>query len=120
MSSEIATPNHSHLVRKSARRSVSSTPVVIASAQTSMLTKYSMLVCALAITTGVLLTDLRADLRTKWLWFGVAISLLIFLPNLVWQIQDDFVSIDFLRHIHERDVRIGRTKDFLPDQLKLT
>ncbi len=52
--------------------------------------------------------------------FGVAISLLIFLPNLIWQIQNDFVSIDFLRHIHERDVRIGRTKDFLPDQLKLT
>src|SRR5207248_2762719 len=76
--------------------------------------------CALAITTGVLLTDLRADLRTKWLWFGVAISLLIFLPNLIWQIQNDFVSIDFLRHIHERDVRIGRTKDFLPDQVKLT
>ncbi len=85
-----------------------------------MLTKYSMLVCALAIATGVLLTDVRADLRSKWLWFGVAISLLIFLPNLIWQIQNDFVSLDFLRHIHERDVRIGRTKDFLPDQLKLT
>jgi hypothetical protein len=28
--------------------------------------------------------------------------------------------LDFLRHIHERDVRIGRTKDFLPDQLKVT
>ena len=85
-----------------------------------MLTKYSMLVCALAIATGVLFTDLRADLRSKWLWLGVALSLFIFLPNLIWQIQNDFVSIDFLRHIHERDVRIGRTKNFLPDQLKLT
>ena len=44
----------------------------------------------------------------------------IFLPNLIWQIQNDFVSLDFLRHIHERDVRIGRTKNFLPDQLELT
>ena len=85
-----------------------------------MLTKYSMLVCALAIATGVLFTDLRADLRSKWLWLGVAVSLLIFLPNLIWQIQNDFVSLDFLRHIHERDVRIGRTKNFLPDQLDLT
>jgi 4-amino-4-deoxy-L-arabinose transferase-like glycosyltransferase len=81
-----------------------------------MLTKYSMLVCALAIATGVLVTDLRADLRSKWLWFGVAVSLLIFLPNLIWQIQNDFVSLDFLRQIHERDVRIGRTKNFLPDR----
>ena len=85
-----------------------------------MLTKYSMLVFALAIATGVVFTDLRTDLRSKWLWLGVAASLLIFLPNLMWQIQYDFVSLDFLRHIHERDVRIGRTKNFLPDQLELT
>ncbi len=85
-----------------------------------MLTKYTMLVCALAIATGVLFTDLRSDLRSKWLWLGVAVSLFIFLPNLIWQIQNDFVSLDFLRHIHERDVRIGRTRNFLPDQLELT
>src|SRR6266436_9341337 len=85
-----------------------------------MLTKSSMLVCALAIAAAVLFTDLRTHLRSKWLWLGVAASLLIFLPNLIWQIQNDFVSLDFLRHIHERDVRIGRTKNFLPDQLKLT
>jgi hypothetical protein len=85
-----------------------------------MLTKYSILVCALAISAAVLFTDLRTDLRSRFLWFGVAMSLLIFLPNLIWQIQNDFVSLDFLRYIHERDVRIGRTKDFLPDQLKLT
>ena len=85
-----------------------------------MLAKYSILVFALAIVTGALLTDLRTDLRNKWLWLGVAASLLIFLPNLIWQIRNDFVSLDFLRHIHERDVRIGRTKNFLPDQLELT
>jgi len=85
-----------------------------------MLTKYSMLVFAFAIATGVVFTDLRSHLRSKWLWLGVAASLIIFLPNLIWQIQNDFISLDFLRHIHERDVRIGRTKNFLPDQLKLT
>jgi hypothetical protein len=85
-----------------------------------MLTKYTMLVCAFAIVIAVLCTDLRRDLRSKWLWLGVGFSLLIFLPNLIWQIQNDFVSLDFLRYIHERDVRIGRTKNFLPDQLELT
>jgi hypothetical protein len=85
-----------------------------------MLTKYSMLVCALAIASAVLCTDLRTDFRSKWLWLAVAASLLLFLPNLIWQIQNDFVSLDFLRYIHERDVRIGRTKNFLPDQLELT
>ena len=85
-----------------------------------MLTKYSMLVCGLAIAAAVLFTDLRTHLRSKWLWLGVALSLFIFLPNLIWQVRNDFVSLDFLRHIHERDVRIGRTKNFLPDQLELT
>lgn len=85
-----------------------------------MLTKYSMLVCAFAIAAAVLFTDLRTHLGSKWLWLGVGVSLLIFVPNLIWQIQNAFVSLDFLRHIHERDVRIGRTKNFLPDQLKLT
>jgi 4-amino-4-deoxy-L-arabinose transferase-like glycosyltransferase len=85
-----------------------------------MLTKYSMLVCAAAIVVAVLFSPLRCHLRTKWLWLGAALSILIFLPNLLWQFNHNFISLDFLRHIHERDVRIGRTKDFLPDQLLLT
>jgi hypothetical protein len=50
---------------------------------------------------------------------GVGLSLLIFLPNFIWQMQHQFISLDFLRHIHARDVRIGRTAGFLPDQLKI-
>src|SRR5438552_467570 len=85
-----------------------------------MLTKYSMVVCAGAIIVGVLLSHLRRYLRSPWLWIGAGLSALIFLPNFFWQLKHDFISLDFLRHIHERDVRIGRTKDFLPDQLLLT
>jgi hypothetical protein len=44
------------------------------------------------------------------------LALLIFLPNLVWQIRHDFISLHFLRHIHARDVRQGRTDGFLRDQ----
>lgn len=85
-----------------------------------METKYTMGVFALAVATGVILTPARRYLKSKWLWYGVALSLLIFLPNLVWQAQHHFVSLDFLKNIHDRDIRIGRTKDFLPDQLKFT
>jgi 4-amino-4-deoxy-L-arabinose transferase-like glycosyltransferase len=85
-----------------------------------MLTKYSILFCVAGLVVGVLATSLRSQLKTKWLWFGAALSVLIFLPNLWWQMSHHFISLDFLRHIHERDIRIGRTKDFLPDQLLLT
>src|SRR5215472_6685790 len=70
-----------------------------------MLTKYSMLVCVAGVVVGVLATGLRRQLKSKWLWLGVAVSLVIFLPNVVWQLRHNFVSLDFLRHIHERDVR---------------
>src|SRR5262249_32364774 len=53
-------------------------------------------------------------------WLGATLAILIFLPNLLWQWRHAFISLQFLQHIHARDVRIGRTKDFLPDQLTLT
>jgi len=85
-----------------------------------MLSKYTMGVFAVGIVAGVLFTGSRKYLRSKWLWYGVALSLLIMLPNLLWQAQNHFISVDFLKHIHARDVRQGRTDDFLPGQLKMT
>ncbi len=85
-----------------------------------MMTKYTMGFLVIGIVVGVLATRSRRDLASKWLWLGVALSIVVFLPNLVWQAQHHFVSLDFLKHIHERDVSIGRTKGFLPDQVRIT
>ena len=84
-----------------------------------MMSKYTMGFFVIAIVVGVFATDRRRDLASKWLWLGVALSIVVFLPNLIWQAQHHFISLDFLKHIHERDVRIGRAKGFLPAQLKL-
>ncbi len=85
-----------------------------------MLSKYSMPFLVAGIAVGVLAGHLRAHLRTKWFCLGALIALLIFLPNFIWQWRHDFIYLDFLRHIHARDIRIGRTKTFLPDQLEIT
>ena len=85
-----------------------------------MMTKYTMGFLVIGIVVGVLLTPTRKHLGNKWLWAGVALSIVVFLPNLLWQIQHHFISLDFLHDIHERDIRWGRTNDFLPDQLKMT
>jgi hypothetical protein len=84
-----------------------------------MLSKYTVGFFTLGIVGAVLLTDARRFLRSKWLWLGVAISILLVLPNLLWQARHHFVSLDFLRFIHERDVREGQTSGFLPDQAEL-
>jgi hypothetical protein len=82
-----------------------------------MMTKYTMVFLVAGVIAGVLLTPTRRYLRSRWLWCGVALSLAIFLPNFIWQVRHGFVSLDFLSHIHARDIRIGRTQNFLIDQL---
>jgi 4-amino-4-deoxy-L-arabinose transferase-like glycosyltransferase len=84
------------------------------------LSKYTMAFFVLAIVAGLVLTDTRRYLKRKWLWIGVACSIVIFLPNLLWQVQHHFVSIEFLKQIHARDVRNGKTDSFLREQLANT
>jgi hypothetical protein len=81
-----------------------------------MMTRYTMLVFAAGLGGGVVLTRTRRALTSPWLWGGVALSLLIFLPNLIWQVQHDFISLDFLRSIPSRDVALGRTEGSLIEQ----
>lgn len=82
-----------------------------------MLTRYTMLIWATGLAVGVLATPMRRQLAAPWPWLGAALSLLVFAPNAWWQWQHDFIYLDFVRHIHARDVRIGRTDGFLPGQL---
>jgi dolichyl-phosphate-mannose-protein mannosyltransferase len=85
-----------------------------------MMSKYTMIFSASGIVVAVLATDARRFLKTKWLWWGVALSLLIFLPNLIWQVRHHFISLDFLKTIHARDIRIGFTNYFLLGQFTFT
>lgn len=81
------------------------------------MTKYTMAFLVVGIIAGVLFTDARRYLRSRWLWFGVAIAAVICLPNFLWQVHHNFISLDFLKSIHARDVRLGRTDFFLFNQL---
>ncbi len=82
-----------------------------------LLNKHSMLLFAFALSVGLLLTPARRHLRTPWPWLGGAIALLIFSPNLIWQIQNGFPTLEFLRNLN-RDV-MGQVSpgDFLIGQV---
>jgi hypothetical protein len=82
-----------------------------------VMTKYTMAFYVAGIVGGILLTSARRYLRSPWLWCGVGISILIFLPNALWQMHHNFISLEFLKYIHARDMRIGRTHGFLLHQL---
>jgi hypothetical protein len=84
-----------------------------------MMTKYTMGFFTLGIVGTVLLTPARRYLRSKWLWAGAGLALLVFLPNLIWQVQHNFISLQHLSAIHVHDVQIGRADNFLLDQFLL-
>ena len=61
--------------------------------------------------------DARSPLSPERVVFGaVGLALLIFLPNLVWQVHHGFISYQFLQHIHVRDVKEGRANGFVRNQ----
>ncbi len=82
-----------------------------------METRYTMEVLALGVACAVLFTPARRWLRSPWLWAGVGLSLLIFLPNFIWQKQHHFVSLDFLNYLRTRDLAQGRYNGFFREQL---
>ena len=77
-----------------------------------LMTKYTMAFSVAGILVGLLLTRARRFLASQWFWAGAALALLIFLPNLIWQLRHDFISLHFLQHIHTRDVGEGRANGF--------
>jgi len=82
-------------------------------------TKYTMGFYLCGILGGVLLTRARRYLASPWLWGGMALGLVICLPNLLWQVKHGFISLHFLQHIHARDVGQGRADGFLSQQFWL-
>jgi hypothetical protein len=79
-------------------------------------TKYAIVFYIAGILAGLVFTPARRYLATRWFSAGVAIALLIFLPNLFWLFHHDFISYTFLQHIHARDVGEGRADGFLTGQ----
>jgi len=84
-----------------------------------LLTKYSIVFYITGIIGGLALTRARRYFLSGWLWAGIALALLIFLPNFLWLVRHDFISYHFLQHIHVRDVDQGRGKGFLMGQFLL-
>jgi hypothetical protein len=84
-----------------------------------LMTKYSIVFYIAGILGGMALSRARRYFLNGWFWAGIAVGLLIFLPNLLWQIHHHFISYDFLQYIHKRDVGEGRADGFLADQFRI-
>jgi 4-amino-4-deoxy-L-arabinose transferase-like glycosyltransferase len=61
--------------------------------------KYAIAIFAAALIAGLLLTRQRRVLFTPWLIAGGAVALLIFLPNLVWNINHHWPFLELMRNV---------------------
>lgn len=64
-----------------------------------LLTKYSIVIFAAALIAGVLLTRQRQLLFTPWLLAGGAVAFLIFLPNMIWNIQHNWPFLELMHNV---------------------
>ena len=71
--------------------------------------KYSMALFGFAIVVGLLLTAERKAFRSPWIWIGGAIAIAIFLPNLIWNIQNHWPFFQLMHNIRAsgRDIVRG-------------
>jgi len=75
--------------------------------------KHSMLILGFALIVGLLLTPQRKIMASRWFWIAGAIAFLIFLPNLIWNIQHHFPFIELQANIRNS----GRNVDLPPWQM---
>ncbi len=84
-----------------------------------LMTKYAIVFYIAGILVGMAFSPARKYFLSKWFWAGVGLALFIFLPNIIWLFRHDFISYQFLQHIHTRDVGEGRAEGFLRDQFRV-
>ena len=71
--------------------------------------KHSTLIFGFAVSVALLLTPERRELRKPWLWLGGGIALAIFLPNLIWQFQHHFPTLEDLNNVQRtgKNIQLG-------------
>jgi len=64
-----------------------------------LMNKHSTLFFGFAIVVSMLLTAERKEFFKPWIWTGGVIAVLIFLPNVTWQVQHNFPTLEDLHNV---------------------
>jgi 4-amino-4-deoxy-L-arabinose transferase-like glycosyltransferase len=64
-----------------------------------ILNKHSTLLFGFGFFLALVVTPQRRYLRNVWIWGGALAALLIFLPNLLWEIKNDWPTPEILRNV---------------------
>ncbi len=80
-----------------------------------LLNKPSMAFFLVSVGLGLLLTKQRRVLFSRWALAGIALLILISLPNALWQIHNHWPTLEFLRNgqIRHKNIVLGPVEFFL-------
>jgi hypothetical protein len=61
--------------------------------------KHSTIFFLLSVVAGLLVSAERRLVASRWFWIAAGVALLIFAPNLAWQVQHHFPTFEALRNV---------------------
>jgi 4-amino-4-deoxy-L-arabinose transferase-like glycosyltransferase len=64
-----------------------------------VMNKHSMVFFGLAFVIGLLLTRDRKFFADKYFWLGGAVAFILVLPNVIWEFQNDWATVELLRNV---------------------
>lgn len=82
-----------------------------------LLNKYTMGFFAVALVIGLLLTKQRRVLAIKHFWFAMLISLMIFLPTMIWEATHHFPVFTHMGELQKNQLQYVKAGDFIMQQL---
>ena len=66
-----------------------------------LMIKHSTLFFGFGLLAALVLTEQRKNFKSPWLYAGGGLAVLVFLPNILWQISNGWPTVQFLRHLNE-------------------
>ncbi|MDJ0924430.1 MAG: glycosyltransferase family 39 protein [Acidimicrobiia bacterium] len=82
-----------------------------------LLNKHLMLFLLFGMFAGLLLTRQRRLLASRWPWLGGLVALVVWAPNLVWQLQNDWPTIEMLGSLQEGNSGLAAAIEFIGLQI---
>ncbi len=83
----------------------------------ALLDKETILLLVGGLFLGLLLTRRAPVLRSPWLWVGAAIALVIWSPNLAWEVANGWPTVEMSRNLHAEHSGLAYTLKYVPLQL---
>lgn len=66
-----------------------------------LMNKHSLVFFGLAFVVGLVFTQDRKVFAGKYVWLGGGLAFLIFLPNLIWQYQNNWATLELLQNVQK-------------------